>query len=59
MSFLRQVSPASLLDVSAGIWQRGLVDESETIITQTGEMVAVLESPCAPTPQGQSIKDIL
>jgi hypothetical protein len=32
----RQVSPDSLLDVCAGIWQRALVDVSGMIRTQLG-----------------------
>jgi hypothetical protein len=35
--FLAKVSPASLLDVSAGYFQRGLVEESAMIRSQTGK----------------------
>jgi hypothetical protein len=48
----RQVSAVSLQCVSAGYWQRALVDESEMIRTKMekysrSEMVCVLETPCA------------
>jgi hypothetical protein len=51
----RQVSPASLLGVSASNFQRALVDESATIGNQMGmhtrsEMVAVKGSPCVSSP---------
>jgi hypothetical protein len=51
MAFSRQVSPASLLDFSAGNCQRAPVDESGIIRTQIwkhnrSEMVAVRGTPC-------------
>jgi hypothetical protein len=50
-----QISPPSVLDVSAGNWQRALVDESGMIRTQIrmhnkSEMVAVQGSPSSPVP---------
>jgi hypothetical protein len=50
-----EVYPASLLDVSAGNFQRALVDDSETIKTlmatrNRSKMVAVQGSPYAPAP---------
>jgi hypothetical protein len=52
-SFSCQVSPASLLYVSAGNCQRALVDESGMIINQMGkqnrsEIVALQGWPCDP-----------
>jgi hypothetical protein len=51
-----QVSPASVLDVSAGNCQRGLVDESGMIRKQMGmcnksAVVMAQGSPCVPTPK--------
>jgi hypothetical protein len=51
-AIFRQVTPASLLSISADIFQRALVDESGMIRTQMGksnrsEMVAVLGTHCA------------
>jgi hypothetical protein len=51
-----QVSPASLLEVSAGNCQRALVDESGMTRIQMGkhnrtEMVTVQGLPCAPAPK--------
>jgi hypothetical protein len=51
----RQVCPVSLLDVSAGICQTAVVDETLMIrsLVRTynrSEMVAVQGSPCALTP---------
>jgi hypothetical protein len=51
----RQVSPASLLGVSAGYYQRALVDESGRIRTQMGKhnrsvMVSVYGTLCAIPP---------
>jgi hypothetical protein len=54
-TIFHQVSPALLLDISAGNCQRALVDVSGMVRTQMGmhnisEMVAVQVPPCAPTP---------
>jgi hypothetical protein len=51
-----QVSPASLLDVSAGYFPKDLVDESGMIKTQMGtqnrsEMVAMYETSCVISPR--------
>jgi hypothetical protein len=55
MAISHQVSPASLLDVSADNHQRALVDETEIIRAQIGihnrlEMVTVQGLPCVLTP---------
>jgi hypothetical protein len=55
MATSRQVSPTSLLGVSAGNYQRVLMDELEIIRTYMGtqsrsEMVAMHGTPCAIPP---------
>jgi hypothetical protein len=55
-----QISPSSLLDISAIYWQKALVDESGNIITHKGkhnisEMVAVYGSPYAISPCKQLV----
>jgi hypothetical protein len=57
----RQVSPASLLGVSAGYCQRAVVDESGMIRTQLethsrSEMVTVLGTPCMIPPRNSNRK---
>jgi hypothetical protein len=63
MAIYCQVSPASLLDVSAGNCQTALMNESGTIITQMGthnrsEMVAVHGTPCVITPRNSNLNAI-
>jgi hypothetical protein len=55
VSISLQVSPALLLHISDGNWQRALLDKSGMLRNQMGihsksEMVAVKELPCAPSP---------
>jgi hypothetical protein len=55
-AFFDKFIPASLLDVSAAYWQRGLVDESGMIRTQVGtqnitKSGVVLGKPCAIPPR--------
>jgi hypothetical protein len=55
--FIHQVSPALLLDICAGNFQRALMDKSGMIRNQMGtnnrsEMVVMQGSPCAHTQQG-------
>jgi hypothetical protein len=62
--FRRQVSPATLLDVCTGNFQRALVEKSGMITNQIvapnkSEVVAVQGSPCAPAPQELSTKNSL
>jgi hypothetical protein len=61
MAISHQAFPALLLDVSAGICQRALVDESGIIVTQMGtgnrpEKVAVQGMPCVIPPRNSNCK---
>jgi hypothetical protein len=58
MDIFRQVSPALLLDISAGYCQRSLMGKSRMIITQMGKhdrsvTVAEYRTPCAIPPRKQ------